>query len=616
MSGDTQPHLDGWDKEANAIGSEDGLPRDRFLGLSLLRALVRSMSARADPAGRISDPAAPLLEAVCRDLPALAVVLLAPESLDWRASIGLPVEARRWIMDVEGEGDGIPLARRALEEGRVILLGGGGGGRDPRLAKLRSVRPELSVLALVPLFDGNQATGVLALGGCDSKVLSGEELRRLAPVFRLLGVLVGWHRHATDRAGWEGLNPGYAELEVQLEAMRARNAEVEEVFRAVGDLVLGADSNGQADLEAAQARIGELETDLARLGSEVEGARLELKAREHLESSAALDAVRISELEFEIERLGRALSDTALDEGDASYEGFSEDASLLAREAEATAVALELPNEGDIELGEIAAQAEAALATIPGSLDEQEDARPDRPEALVSRAAWLPRPVLWHLEAEAEMLERVAEFGANAGVAVFHGAGEAPLATTTLVAANLFAPEVGRVREAVSAVGGGVQGVAYAVHEGSGFALGAVGWMTRPIDPPRALAFLSEAESETARILLVSGQLRELAPLRDALAEAKAAAAVACDAKQALDLLEIVHQPDAIMIDLQLEGGQGLGLASQLRSQPSTEEIPLFLLLPEEPDPTRFLADAAEASLLGPYGADDLDLLVRGAFAP
>lgn len=98
--------------------------------------------------------------------------------------------------------------------------------------------------------------------------------------------------------------------------------------------------------------------------------------------------------------------------------------------------------------------------------------------------------------------------------------------------------------------------------------------------------------------------------LRSTPSAAEIAGSVACDAGQALDLLEIVQRPDAIFIDLALEGGQGLALAAQLRSDNATASVPLFLLLPASLDPSRLRADAEAASLLGPYGANEIRCLI------
>jgi PleD family two-component response regulator len=116
-------------------------------------------------------------------------------------------------------------------------------------------------------------------------------------------------------------------------------------------------------------------------------------------------------------------------------------------------------------------------------------------------------------------------------------------------------------------------------------------------------------------MLLVSAQLREVAPLRQALQEADVAGSVACDVRQALDLLEIVRRPDVVLIDLALPQGQGLALAAQLRRQPETASLPLLLLLPPDPDPARLLREAEKAQMLGPFGDEDAQRLVRAVLA-
>ena len=96
------------------------------------------------------------------------------------------------------------------------------------------------------------------------------------------------------------------------------------------------------------------------------------------------------------------------------------------------------------------------------------------------------------------------------------------------------------------------------------FEIGAARCLQRPVDPKAILAQIqSYVAKKLTGVVLVSAHLRELSGVRAALSEVDAAGSVACDARQALDLLEIVRRPDAVLIDLSLEGGQGLALAHQ-----------------------------------------------------
>jgi CheY-like chemotaxis protein len=182
---------------------------------------------------------------------------------------------------------------------------------------------------------------------------------------------------------------------------------------------------------------------------------------------------------------------------------------------------------------------------------------------------------------------------------------------------NLFEPSLAHAIELTQG-GGEVDSLVYAAdpESGQGFELGAVGWVGRPLDPAAALRRIQACvPRRLGGIVIVSAQLRELAGLRQALAEVDAAGSVACDARQAADLLEIVRRPDAVLIDLALEGGQGLALARQLRANPETGDVPLLFLLPERIDCETLRADAERARLLVPYGSEDARRLVNGALA-
>jgi CheY-like chemotaxis protein len=85
---------------------------------------------------------------------------------------------------------------------------------------------------------------------------------------------------------------------------------------------------------------------------------------------------------------------------------------------------------------------------------------------------------------------------------------------------------------------------------------------------------------------------------------------MACDARQALDLLEIVQQPDAVILDLAVEGAVTLALAARLyRENPSTG-LQIFLLAPEKSRLPEFRADTAWAEVLRPFGIPDLQRLI------
>jgi hypothetical protein len=86
--------------------------------------------------------------------------------------------------------------------------------------------------------------------------------------------------------------------------------------------------------------------------------------------------------------------------------------------------------------------------------------------------------------------------------------------------------------------------------------------------------------------------------------------AMACDARQALDLLEIVQQPDAVILDLAVEGAAALALASNLYQENVGSGLQIFLLGPEPSLGSEFRADPAWSEVLRPFGIADLERLI------
>lgn len=621
-------------------GGESVRGSTSFLASALLRALMEQESLDRVGATDRPDPILGLLKILSRDLFAPAVVLLSPESLEWRASIGLPALARGVLAEAGESSDEMPLARRVIEERRIVLLGP--GSRDLRLARLREVRSDLQVLALVPLFDQHQPTGVLVLAAPDGRLLSEEILPCLSSVFALLGLLVGGRRiglavaDVPDRSDSE-------HLEVRLEESHARNVEAEDSLRRAQEAASSSDAAGRADLAAARARIAELEARVATLQGEAQTRSDDAGNYTALASEASIGAMRIKELEEEIVRLDEALRGGTLVTTDlAQSDAVSEVTAPLAIEEDGAE---------EVELGAIAEAAAAALETLPGTHASDADTRQvvavtdeglpefdvlDTPTSAADESDAAAEVVpteeslielleeeeideeiqalaLWYADGGSDIDSAISEIAEAAGAAFWTGAGEAPLAARTVVAANLFAEGLDEVFAAVHGVAGGVRGVAYAAEEGVGFELGAVGWLPRPLDPVAVLESVSGVSASVRSVLLVSADLRAIAPLRESLSAAEVAGSVACDVRQALDLLEIVQRPDAILIDLALEGGQGLALAAQLRGENATADVPLFLFLPATLDSVRLRADAKAARLLGPYGASEIRSLIGTA---
>lgn len=671
----------------DAIGASAAheMPGDAcFLALGALRALL---AADADDEPRDLGS---LLGIVSRQLCMPAVGLLAADDLAWRASTGLPPEVHPLVADGQEEGDGLGLARRALEEQRILLLGR--GSRDPRLMRLRELRRDLQVMALVPLHSAGREVGVLVLAAPDSAILSPPMLSRLGSVFSLLAVLVDVDAGMQAGSGSAAASPD-EEIEAELEELRRNNREAEAALQQAQEAASSADAAGRAELETARARIAELDANLVRLEAELQdreeraaqtaeqGAAQEVEvAAQQAQRDERLQAAeaRNAELEEEIERLNETIGLLESEVGEFEEVGAAAHTpadDLVDDPAAGTEFRLEDDEDQPLELGEIAAEAAAVLASAdagPADADGRAasleleladgdggDAQaalaeacaaqhgshdphdPVQPEELslddiledgaagegglsaatdVDTAAPLAAPdaasagdaCLWLAEPEGARTALGEELASAAGCGFRH-AGTEEGGAPGLVAANLLSPDIAEFFADVRTHTALCRGVAYGCSGETGFELGTVGWVPRPLDAAAVIEGLRAGAKAPGSILLVSRHLREMAPLRDALGQAEIGGSVACDARQALDLLEIVQRPDAIIIDLDLEGCQGLGLASRLRTSAETESLPIHLIVPEEPDPKRLRDEAEAAGLLAPWGEADLRRLLGGA---
>lgn len=615
-----------------------------FLALGTLRALLA-----VDEAGAERE-AGPLLAVLAGHLLVPAVGMLSADDLGWTASVGFPPGVQELVTrDADGEAAG-SLARRVLEERKILLLGR--GSHDPRLMRLRELRRELQVMALVPLRSAGRDVGVLVLAAPDAKILAAPVLASLRSVFSLLAVLV---EPRGDAATPEepAIAPVEEEIEAELEELRRRNREAEAALQRARESASSAGAAGRVELEAARARVAELEADVVRIEADrrdgedqaAHVAEIEEKLRETLSRGA--------ELEEEIERLRETIalleSEVCEFEDSAPAEG-----SLVQDDESGQEFSLEETAIEGLELGAIAAKAAAVLDVTDGAGSGEVEALPldlevdeavdvvdahaalaeacaagegeptprDLPlEAILdggppeepldpARAAVDDEPrTLWLADPEAESFAMAEELAAPLGFEV-HRPDENSRGAPGFVAVNLLEAGLGGFFGLLRTQAAASSGLAYGRADGMGFELGEVGWLPRPLDPAAIVECLSRKDGAPRSVLLVSGHLRELAPLREALGAAGIGGSVACDSRQALDLLEIVQRPDAVVIDLDLEGCQGLGLAARLRGAMETESLPIHLVVPATPDPARMQRDAEAAGLLGSFGEADLRRLL------
>lgn len=612
----------------------------RFLSTRLVRELIAADSVAEAVDEGAAATAARLLAVVSDGLSQPGVALLDAATLSVVACRGFEAEEQGLLQTPPPGGD-VPLARRALQERRVFLLGR--GSREPLLPALREVRNEWSGLAVVPLCDREQCAGVLVLASTEA-TLPAAFLRSLAPAFRLLTLLLHPGRRA-DFGGQEVVGAGDAErLSVEVEELRSQLAEARDQTRLLQDEDSSSQAAQRAESETLRARVAELEAALAAGGThegrvaelESEIARRTKEVEERDDRVARLEAENRSLTESTAEaEQARRDADARAAESSSAEEALREamnQSGVADAESEDLATALPMLDEEDLELGEIAEAAAAAIGDDAGG-DEQgfgTAASADEPEVIEPADAVtdtvappdeaVPTPSgpplgLWHMDTDPTSLAWAGELAERSGAVLWTGEGEPPLATKNMLVMNLFDDSVSRALELIDH---DVDSLVYATdpESGQGFEIGSVGWVRRPLDPAIALEKIqSRVPRRLGGIVIVSAQLRELAGLRQALAAVDAAGSVACDARQATDLLEIVRRPDAVLIDLTLDGGQGLVLARQLRTTPETRDVPIVFLLPETLQPGMIRADAERGGILEAYGSDDARRLLNGALA-
>ncbi len=524
------------------------------------------------------------------------------------------------------------LVRRACEQRRVFLLDR--ASREPLMAALRAESPEVVAVAIVPLYDRGSPAAVLIVGVALPDSVRPAAVRLLAPAFHLLGVLLSEGRGQPAGGPGESALATCGEAEryaLEIEELRSLLREAREGARVAAERASAAEAAQRAELESQRARIAELVASASH-------EDLEVTLRRELEEAYTAQARglaerdgRIAELEDEVQRLEARLERACTEELDEPIGANVTAVDLAGAEDDGSAV--------DQPLSEIAAAAAAALedggsapavppesgdldgGVEPIAEDVGEDAAPLAllAEDAIEVLAPAEEPtVLVHIEGDGAILEAAREAALNAGALIWSSETSLPGIKGSVVVANLLAPDLGRLAELEAAAGDRSPSFAYAhdAADGSGFELGRVGWVARPLEPERVLECMrSEAGGRLAGVMIISAQLRELGALRERLSRAGVSASVACDVRQALELLEIVRKPDALLVDLALEGGQGLALAAQLRAHVDTRDLPLLLLLPVALGPER-LADAVrQAGVLGPYGADEVVRLVSTALA-
>jgi hypothetical protein len=167
-------------------------------------------------------------------------------------------------------------------------------------------------------------------------------------------------------------------------------------------------------------------------------------------------------------------------------------------------------------------------------------------------------------------------------VAAALGAEIAADATPALFVANLLSALPDRLAELQAARDDGAVVVSYAGDGGRSRILGAVRCFTVPPGPDTMLAAVAKLGGQR-RLISLSEDVDGLIPLKAALSKGGHSISMACDAKQALDLLGMLT-PDAVLVDLR-NGPEGVAAFLEALAL-ENGRTPTFLVCGDTPDVT------------------------------
>jgi CheY-like chemotaxis protein len=577
------------------------------------------------------------------DAGAVLVRTFGSERLECVALIDLPGEAMHVLSPSDAAGRGYALAERALRERRIFLLDR--QSSDPLVSFLGERGFGLTTVAFIPLYDTREPIGVLVLLTKAGRQLQAADLRSSAPAFHLLGLLLSPARASLTAAAQladdhaariaEGENLG-----LEIEELRTRLREADATVELADTEASSAAASMRAELETARARLAELdatllhERDVARQGMEKAAALTALEATcSHLRSAAdELTAAcaerdqRIAELEQELALAKAAPPEPPAEEsvlGVLDEERLNElaGAAVAALEAAQAATtdepepglihppAIELPSDGASADEDPAAESAAA-----SNADDEETSVPE----VLEVAPEPTKPALLVFDSSEEALHCAIQAAAQADAAIWLGEGDLPPLDATVFAVNLFDATLPRAIELMHRPERPHRTVVYGFDPAreSGFVIGNAAVLARPIDLPAAIRELRGLTStKLARVVIVSSQLREVAQLRDRLSVSGVSSSVACDSRQALDLLEIVHRPDVVVIDMTLPRGDAVVLVTQLQANPELGDVPMAIVLPLEVDPAALRSDASRLASGSAPGAAGLKVALSSALA-
>jgi DNA-binding response OmpR family regulator len=142
-----------------------------------------------------------------------------------------------------------------------------------------------------------------------------------------------------------------------------------------------------------------------------------------------------------------------------------------------------------------------------------------------------------------------------------------------------------------------------------GLRLGAVDYLTKPIDPVRLVASVNRVLQGPGKVLVVDDDRDTRDLLQTALEQRGFSVVLTSSGKRALTLARQEH-PNLILLDLKLPGMDGYEVLRRLKSMPETAEIPVMVitgsLTDDELKQQKLLSLGAARFMTKPFSVDEL----------
>lgn len=398
--------------------------------------------------------------------------------------------------------------------------------------------------------------------------------------------------HAALETELAAARAGHADRDAEMAALRTLREELERGAEAARAELAAAEVRWSAQVAAAEAivvqtreRARALESERDRLAAELEeNVAAQWRARDEL--AGALEragADRDATLEH-----ARALAEAA---EHARAQAVAEAEALQGALSEAQRQLLAYEDEtrhAEAEIARLAAAVAGAHADAERVRMESAPApKPPTPQRAGRRPAESEGPVVL-LDADPAVWpadDAVVAFAAGSDVvARIHDTAPARILV------NLCGPGTMAAMGALRAAGVTVPMVGCLAEPGSDevLLLGRVEPAARPPDPEALVALLAPLAGRGGRVLAAGTDANAFISLRQALTRAGMSVSIGWDAKQAADLVDIVH-PHFLVVDLALPPRGACGLVAQLAAP---ENTPMAVLIPGTADPAASFAAA------------------------